>query len=634
VGVFADSEEMVARSDYILSSAVGLFNYLRSRFCPGAVHLHTLLISDFGLRIDQIRNLECGMKMDFCEISDYVIRNRQYEIRVDLTFTPQIVTICRHYERVFMVRTYIRWIVPLLYPIVAATIAFSQVTPPSQTGGATATEGTQAGLSAQALERALSDSTYIVGPGDGFIIGILGERYISYSVEVTPEGKIVLPTVGEIYINDMTLAVVREQVTSRLSRAFRNVVISTSLFRLRTFKVSIVGEVRTAGVVYATPVDYVSEAIARVGGLLPSASMRTITIQRGDSVIKKVDLFRYFKLGDVRGNPYLKGGDIIIVPKLTQRVSLFGEVASPGQFEFVPGDRLFDLIQMGQGLLTSSFLDSVELTRFLPDHVTTKREYLDIHSYPSQSDANIVLQQDDHVFIRQIPKWHFSRLVNVQGEVKYPGFYSIERTTTLSQLIERVGGFTDEASLEEAAVVRAVGADTLDREFERLRGIPPADMKEDEYQYFLAKSREKPGAVVVDFKKLFLQGDKREDVLLREGDQVTVPRFKNYVRVIGRVNSPGNVTYISGWRYEQYITRAGGYGWRADDGDVRIIKARTGQWFDADNDKEYVLEPGDVIWVPERERIDWWKVAQTVFLVASQIATVIVVIQFIIQQNK
>ena len=82
-----------------------------------------------------------------------------------------------------------------------------------------------------------------------------------------------------------------------------------------------------------------------------------------------------------------------------------------------------------------------------------------------------------------------------------------------------------------------------DPEFERLKLIPVQDMTEDEYDYFKAKSREKKGRMVVDFEKLFIEGDESENIVLKKGDKIYVPEAKNYITIVGQVVNPGNIIF-------------------------------------------------------------------------------------------
>ncbi len=264
----------------------------------------------------------------------------------------------------------------------------------------------------------------------------------------------------------------------------------------------------------------------------------------------------------------------------------------------------------------------------------TKRFFLDLRGYPEDKEKNIDIEMGDLVLIRSIPRFHQHRLVLVTGEVRYEGSYSIEEgATRLSDLINRAGGFTNSASLEEAVVIRKPPATEKDIEFERLQKIPAADMQEDEYAYYKARSREKIGMMVVDFKGLFLQGDMAQDILMRAGDVVEIPKLKNYIRIIGRVDNPGNVIVNPAWTYLQYIQSVGGFGWRADDGDVRVVKARTGELVDASDIDSYELEPGDTIWVPEVKEVKFWELALTALGVISQVAGIVGIVIAISRLN-
>jgi protein involved in polysaccharide export with SLBB domain len=270
------------------------------------------------------------------------------------------------------------------------------------------------------------------------------------------------------------------------------------------------------------------------------------------------------------------------------------------------------------------FLDSVQIVRFAPDNITAGSFFLDLRGYPADSASNIVMQPSDFVLVRSVPKFRRHHMVLVKGEAMYPGTYPIEpMKTRLSDIIREAYGFTPEASLEEATVTRKVDENERDREFERLSKIPASDMQEDEYEYFKARSRERVGQMVVDFKRLFLDGDAMEDIILQDNDLIEIPIRKNYIRVIGRVNNPGNVIYRKSWLFSDYIVASGGFGWRANEGDVRVVKARTGELMDAESIEEYSLEPGDAIWVPEEAKTKFWEAALTTLGVLSQLAGIV-----------
>jgi hypothetical protein len=147
-------------------------------------------------------------------------------------------------------------------------------------------------------------------------------------------------------------------------------------------------------------------------------------------------------------------------------------------------------------------------------------------------------------------------------------------------------------------------------------------MTEDEYDYLKAKSRQRAGRVVVDFFRLLKFNDQSENLILKRGDALNFPEVKNYITLLGQVVNPGHIIFEEKLSVEDYIQLAGGFGWRALEGDVRVIKAKTGEWIEADDvDK---LEPGDTIWIPEDPPgPKFWDVFTTTLSVVGQLAAVV-----------
>jgi len=475
------------------------------------------------------------------------------------------------------------------------------------------------------VEVPVSDSTYIVGPGDELGVSIFGTQYYSFRVAVNSDGTLVIPELGMVYVRNATLRDVREKIHALLRGEIRRADVIVSLTRARQVKVTVAGAVQIPGVVLMPATARVSEALELAGGAIKdTTALRNIRVRRTDGSTTYADLLRYYRIGDLNANPFVSGGDIIYFPPKDRIVGVFGAVGHEGRMDYVKGERLFDIIEVCQGFRGQAFLDSIEIVRFREDQLSTHRFFLDLRDYPHDESLNIEIQDGDLVLVRAIPKYRRHRLVLLTGEVRYEGSYSIEAgETTLRDIIERAGGFTADASLEEAVVIRRPPETEKDAEFERLQKIPAADMREDEYEYFKARSREKIGMMVVDFKQLFLMNDTTQDIVLRDGDMVEIPKLKNYVRVIGRVNSPGNVIFNPEWNYIDYIEATGGFGWRADQGDVRVVKARSGELMNARKQRSYKLEPGDTIWIPEVPEVKFWEIAFTALGVISQIAGIV-----------
>ncbi|HHM24050.1 MAG TPA: hypothetical protein ENJ23_03325, partial [Bacteroidetes bacterium] len=420
-------------------------------------------------------------------------------------------------------------------------------------------------------------------------------------------------------VSGLSLADARRTIIQRVEKVFANVDITFTLRRIRIFRVGVAGEVKNPGTYLASAVDRATDLLELAGGTLEEASGRGILLIRSGDTLR-VDLQRFSRLGDLNANPFLREGDLLVVPVRSHMAQILGAVFQPGELEFVPGETFGDLLPLTGGFRQDAILDSLELARFDSSGFEIEKRIL-----PWTEAAKIQVRDDDRLVVRRHVNWHRKRGVWVEGEVKFPGYYAINRgEMMLSELIRKAGGFTPEASLVEAHVIRGQENARKDPVFERLKKMDPADMTDLEYSYFKQKSQEIPGAMSVDFERLFLQGDHSQDILLEDGDRIIVPRIRNYITVSGQVVYPGNIPYRPGLKPRDYIALAGGFSWNARKSKIRVIRARTGEWMKLSKVKQ--LEPGDTIWVPEKPERDWWLLFRQVMTVAAQGATLYLVV--------
>jgi protein involved in polysaccharide export with SLBB domain len=501
----------------------------------------------------------------------------------------------------------------------------------------------------EGLEAAISGASYRLGPGDGLTIGIWGPQPIRLDLAVNLEGKLLIPAVGELSLDGLLLDEARDRIRRAVLSVYHNIEVTVSLTRLRRFQVHVLGQVERPGTYVGTAVDRASAAVGWAGGLQERASQRRITLVRGDSIRARADLFIFLRRGQSGSNPWLRDGDIVYVPFARDRFSVRGAVNDPGDFEYLEGDRFSDAISFAGGLTPQAYRDTIEIARYLSSNSWPVRffavaggellparpqgadlipqvlgQFTVEHAEPDMERTlypDFLLRSDDIIFIRSVPEYRQKKLVEVQGEVVYPGIYAIaEGETRLSDVIRRAGGITPEAFLREAQLNRREAIRLEDREFERLKAIPAADMNEDEYEYFKLRSRENPGLMVVDFHRLIAEGDASQDVLLRRGDLIAIPTRRDFISVLGLVGSPGNILYTAGFRPMDYIRMAGGFAEKADRGKTRVIRAAGGEWVsieDADS-----LGPGDTIWIPERQPSQFWGTFKDVLAVTTQILTI------------
>jgi len=474
--------------------------------------------------------------------------------------------------------------------------------------------------SALELRGAVDDEEYIVGPGDRFSITIWGQNVTTASVSVTPEGDLVLPGVATVPVAGRTLADVKDDVQNRLGALYGNSEVSVALTALRRIQVNVLGAVLEPGPYVATALSPASQLVRTAGGLIDGASERNIVISRRGGQRERLDLTRYHNTGDLTADPPILDGDVIFVPHATAFVSVYGGVARPGEYELVEGETIASLIDVAGGLVRGAIADTVELTTFVDE--STRRSFL-VGNALRGADAR-ALRDGDQVVVRFDQDWRALTRVEVDGEVEYPGEYAIsEGVDRLSDVIGRAGGPTEGASLVLARLIRSSARRDRDLEYERLSDMDVGDMTSEEYAYLKSRARQLPGTVSVDFARA-LDGDDAHDVLLVDGDRIEIPKVETTVEVIGQVARPGRVTHAPGERYGYYVRAAGGYSPDASRGAARVIKGSTGERRRART--AGALEAGDVVWIPEREDINWWGIIKDVAAFASTVATLYLII--------
>ncbi len=517
-----------------------------------------------------------------------------------------------------------------------------------------------------ALEGAVDPEEYIVGPLDGMSVNVWSEIPLSFNTFVTPEGTLIIPTVGEIAVAGHSLKEVKDIVVREARKKYAKDEVSATLISPRSFVVKVAGVVNRPGAYVVNSVDRVDRAIylanivslyrveqpnplksnekEKTSTYFPPAelenerqpSLRNIKLFRANGDCVEVDLIRYFATGDATYNPYLLDGDMVVVPSLNlsaNAVSIQGAVHLPGRFEYHSGDSLSIMFKIANGPQAIADLGNTELVRFKPDGRSFERTIIDAREV-LDGRKDIALRPNDRVFVRWLRYVREEFNVTVAGEVRQPGKYAITRDSTkLSEIIEQAGGFTPEAAIAECKIIRRSNSDdpfANNPDYERLTEMRLSGMDREERDYFNYEAAIKRGLVSVDFRRLFLEGVRSADVTLRDGDFIIVPARNNTVYVFGQVAYPGHLTFVPGSHYEYYIEKAGGYSGAADKGKVSIIKAGTKKWVTPENEP---VEEGDSIFVglrPERDIAYYFSLARDVLTVATAAAT----IYFLIDQVR
>ncbi len=336
---------------------------------------------------------------------------------------------------------------------------------------------------------------------------------------------------------------------------------------------------------------------------LDGYAKRNITLKKADGHITKIDLEKFHLTGEAENNPFLMNDDFIFFPEydsIKGFVSVAGAVNKETKFQFVEGDKLQDAVAFAQGYSSAyEKIDSVVIYRLKQDGDSESMFSYTINENPA-------LQRGDRILVSAARSEKKDFRVFVSGEVNKPGYIPISRSkTTLREVIERAGGFTVNANLRQAELLR--GTNIYDSRFssESLESYMMNRMSnlttEDSNTFLLDnKLRLARGNGLINFNEIFIDSLPAGKFLVRDNDYINIPQKLDLIYVFGHVNSPGYVPYEPNKNYDFYLKKAGGKGQNPKE-EIYIIKGKTRSWSAVNPDKPEVLEPGDYIWVPKQQ---------------------------------
>ena len=480
------------------------------------------------------------------------------------------------------------------------------------------------------LDRPVEKDKYKVGPGDRFEINIISsDDVFTYSLVVSPTGEILIPSIGIVQVHGKSLSKTIQTLKQLIRNWNQSAKSHITLASIREFNVKIIGHLKNPGLYQATPVSRISDIYQMIiedshfdennnpiekDLEYPELSKRNIQIFRSKDTIE-VDLVKFGATGLDKYNPFIEQGDIILVPLKQHIYSIFGGIKIPGQYEYVEGETLLDLIHLAGGLRPDADPEKIEITRFkdISEKFSFETNYKDSES--------IIIEQEDHIMVRYEQDYKRQDVVYVTGEVRYPGVYAIDKSSTIKQILEKAGGFTRKANPSKLTITNPFISSIPDREAERILLIPEENRGLSERAYIKARALTKKGTIE---SNSLLQTDLLMDFNLVNNDNVHVPENYYYVEVLGGVLKPGRYPYDKNKPIEGYIKLAGGMS-QTSTKNIYIIKAGTGQRLPAK--KNVIIENGDIIFIADKMEYNGWTVARDILTALGQVAALIVVIQ-------
>jgi protein involved in polysaccharide export with SLBB domain len=310
-------------------------------------------------------------------------------------------------------------------------------------------------------------------------------------------------------------------------------------------------------------------------------------------------------------------------------VYIDGMVRNPGKFPLYEKMTVADLIFLAGNLKENAYTLEAELARIDSAGVT---DLVRIPVTEMNDGRGVFLQENDHLFIRMIPGYELHRMVTIEGEVRFPGKYSLtHRNETLWELLNRAGGFTDKAFPIGTVFRRGGIIDDLQRKgIENIIETSQPLMADSTGLLMPLPALDIQPAgmdrIVIDMKTLMKTDGREGDFALQTGDQIYVPEIPTGISVLGEVCANGTIKYRPDKKVNYYLEQAGGFTRRADKGEVRLVKAN-GRVYSDDVQGRHV-DLGDVIVIPpeiKKER-DWLKYLTAGLSVLTGVATTMLLV--------
>jgi protein involved in polysaccharide export with SLBB domain len=339
-----------------------------------------------------------------------------------------------------------------------------------------------------------------------------------------------------------------------------------------------------------------SKLIQNAGGLKEDAFTRRGSIIRlkPDNTIEQIS----FNVSDAILNKpeadyVLQREDIVTISSIFDlrdqyKVTIKGDVRRPGEFIYADSMKVADLIIRAGGFAEGASTERVEVSRriFNADPRTSNSSVAQVYSINVSADlkggnVGFVLKPFDIVSIFSLPGYEIQKTVKVEGEVIYPGEYAIQKKNEkISDILMRAGGLTASADVDGSSLKRdnaavlgidknksKIDTNTLNKEHaDRLKRL-----QQNYKDSTNTDDQMRNHFVGIDLKKILKNPGTGEDLILEDGDVLTVPKQQQIVRVNGEVLFPSAVVYNNGKGFKGYVLNAGGFSPNALKGGAYVI---------------------------------------------------------------
>ena len=395
-----------------------------------------------------------------------------------------------------------------------------------------------------------------------------------------------------------------------------DVVTAEAILNRFTNKLEIRGAVYRPGIYQLNgKLNTVRELVNEAQGLTGDAFLNRAVLyrQREDLTTEVIPVDIKAIMDGTSQNIILAKNDILYIPSIHDLedrgdVVIHGEVAKPDSYPYADNMTLEDLVIQAGGLREAASVVRVDVSRRIknPRSIVDNDTIGQIYTFSLKEGfvvdgtPGFILQPYDEVYVRRSPGYQAQQNVAVEGEILFGGSYAMtSREERLSDLINKAGGTTNYAYLRGAKLTRIANASEKKRmgDVIRLMSRQLGEAMIDS----LGIRVEDHFTVGIDLEKAIANPGSTADIVLREGDVISIPKNNNTVTINGAVMVPNTVSYIKGENIDYYLNQAGGYSENAKKS-KKFIVYMNGQVTKVKGSGKKQIEPGCEIIVPSKAK--------------------------------
>jgi polysaccharide export outer membrane protein len=413
---------------------------------------------------------------------------------------------------------------------------------------------------------------YRIGPKDVLKVSVWGHEDLSRLVVVAADGSFQFPLIGDVHVAGLTPGRIETLLRDRLGKDYLvDPQVSVSVQEYRSQRVFVLGEVEKPGTYAMTGPTTLLDVLSQAGGPGRNAGRQVVVVRfpasegpvalgAAGSVTLRANLKRLLD-GDGGENVLLQNGDTVFVPKLTSFFVL-GEVLRQGALAMEKETTALEAVTLAGGFTDRAAPNGAKILRKRPDGT---QETIEIDLTDPKA-REVHLAEGDTLLVPR------GNTFFVSGEVRKPGAYQLEKSTTAFGAVTLAGGFTDKAGQSQAKLIRKSPSGQEQAVVLDLSGTDPA----------------------------------ARDFQLRDGDTLLIPSGNTFY-VLGEVRKPGAYQLDAATTAVGAMTLAGGFTEKASQAHVKLTRRlASGQEqttvFDLSGAdpraREFLLKDGDILVVP------------------------------------